>query len=220
MTAAPGTVPVVTLPLVEAIERTWAAIRERHPDTPPVVVTIGSGTIGERGQTRLGHFAEARWQVGDQAHAELFIGGEGLQRGASDVMATLLHEAAHGVAATRGIQDTSRQGRYHNRKFKTLAEEIGLSVEEDPKIGWSPSTLADGTATAYAAELERLTAALTAYRHPEPTGGRGKNKSAGNGVAAICQCDEPRRIRVRSVEMFEAAPILCGACKQPFTIDG
>jgi len=56
--------------------------------------------------------------------AELFVGGEGLRRGAREVLATLLHEAAHGVATTRGVKDTSRQGRYHNRRFAELGAAI------------------------------------------------------------------------------------------------
>jgi hypothetical protein len=215
---APGSVPVVTLPLVTAIEHTWSAIRDRHPDVPPVVVTLGSGTLGERGRARLGHFAAGRWQVGDDQHAELFIGGEGLQRGAADVLGTLLHEAAHGIASTREIQDTSRQGRYHNRAFRDLAGEVGLTVTSDPQLGYSPSELAPGTADEYAAQLVELSGALVAFRHPEPTGGRERNKSAGNGVAAVCSCPEPRRIRVRSRQQFDAGPIVCGICRQPFTI--
>jgi len=46
-----------------------------------------------------------------------------------DVLGTLLHEAAHGMAATRQIKDTSRQGRYHNRRFAELAAELGITVE-------------------------------------------------------------------------------------------
>lgn len=218
-TAGPGSVPRVTLPLVTAIEATWTAIRDRHPDVPPVVVTLGSGTLGERGNMRLGHFAAGRWQVGEDAHAELFVGGEGLQRGAADVLATLLHEAAHGIASTRDIQDTSRQGRYHNRRFKTLAEEVGLTVTDDPKIGYSPSELTTTAADTYAAQLDQLGAALTAYRHPEPTSGRGKNKSSGNGIVALCACPDPRRVRVRSREMFELGPITCGLCGEPFTAE-
>jgi len=214
----PGSVPVVTLPLVTAIEHTWSAIRERHPDVPPVVVTLGSGTLGERGQQRLGHFAAGRWQVGNDQHAELFVGGEGLQRGPSDVLATLLHEAAHGLASTRGVVDTSRQGRYHNQRFRDLAVEMGLTVTSDPKIGYSPSELAPGTADEYAAQLAELSGALVAFRHPEPVGGRDRNKTAGNGVAAVCSCPEPRRIRVRSRQQFEAGPIVCGICREPFTI--
>ena len=52
---------------------------------------------------------------------------------ASEVLATLLHEAAHALAHARGSKDTSRQGRYHNTKFKNCAEEVGLTVEHDDK---------------------------------------------------------------------------------------
>ena len=35
------------------------------------------------------------------------------------MLATLLHEAAHALARVREIQDTSRQGRYHNQRCST-----------------------------------------------------------------------------------------------------
>jgi hypothetical protein len=44
----------------------------------------------------------------------------GLARGAREVLATELHEAAHGLAAARGIRDTSRQSRYHNARYRRL----------------------------------------------------------------------------------------------------
>src|SRR3954454_25158467 len=101
--------------LVIALEVVWAEIRRRHPDVPPVIVTVGAGSIGApRGTLRLGHYAHARWRptttAGEApaAVAELFIGGEGLAHGAVNVLGTLLHEAAHGVAVTRGVKDTSR----------------------------------------------------------------------------------------------------------------
>lgn len=46
---------------------------------------------------------------------------------------------AHALAHVRGIKDTSRQGRWHNTKFKALAEELGIEVSKDPRIGWSPT---------------------------------------------------------------------------------
>src|SRR5262245_54596879 len=103
--------------LIASLDRVWAEIRARHPDTPPVVVTIGAGSIGTPpGVLKLGHFAAGRWQHDTQRLAELFIGAEGLQHGPIHVLGTLLHEASHGVAHTRGIKDTSRQGRFHNRR--------------------------------------------------------------------------------------------------------
>jgi hypothetical protein len=93
---------------------------------PPVLVTVGAGSIGARpGTLRLGHYAHARWRPAEAgetpAVAELFIGGEGLGREAASVLGTLLHEAAHGLAATRGIKDTSRAGAYHNKRFYLAA---------------------------------------------------------------------------------------------------
>jgi hypothetical protein len=67
----------------------------------------------------------------------VLVSGEGLQRGPVAVLGTLLHEAAHGLACARCIQDTSRQGRYHNRRYATLARELGLDVAHMQPIGWS-----------------------------------------------------------------------------------
>lgn len=86
---------------------------------PAVVLTLGSETLGVKaGEERLGHFAAGRWQYADARVPELIIGGEGLRRGALDVLAT----------HTRGIKDTSRQGRYHNSRYRTLAPGLGLDV--------------------------------------------------------------------------------------------
>jgi hypothetical protein len=54
-----------------------------------------------------------RWTAGEAVMPEVFVGGEGLIRGAASVLETLLHEAAHALAYVRDIKDTSRQGRYH-----------------------------------------------------------------------------------------------------------
>jgi hypothetical protein len=214
-TTRPGTVPVVTLPLQTAIETTWAAIQRHHPEVPAVVVTLGAA--GERrGGQHLGHFAPGRWQVGEELQGELFIGGEGLATDAEGLLITVLHAAAHGLATARNVQDTSRQGRYHNKAFRELAEEIGLTVEADSRTGWSPHALAPGTAGRYASALTDLTNALTAYRHPEPATGPTKNRTSYNGVSATCGCPEPRRFRVHRA-VLDLGPILCSICGQPFT---
>lgn len=40
-----------------------------------------------------------------------------------------------------GVQDTSRSGTYHNKKFKETAEAHGLTVEKGEKYGWHKTTL-------------------------------------------------------------------------------
>jgi hypothetical protein len=196
--------------LITALDRTWGAIQRRHPEVPAVVITLGQGFTGKT--AKYGHFADSRWQLGDNRVPEMFMGAEGLQRGARGTLGTLIHEAAHGVASVRGVQDTSRQGRFHNRRFKGIAEEMGLSIAQAPGTGWSSTTVPDGTAVLYKAEMRLLEAALVGFRHPEPRGGR---RSSNNPLPMICGCG--RRIRV-APRVIEAGPIGCGVCGQPFEV--
>jgi hypothetical protein len=141
----------------------------------------------------------------------VLVSGEGLQRGPVDVLGTLLHEAAHGLACGRSIQDTSRQGRYHNRRYATLAHELGLEVASIQPIGWSATTVPTQTANAYAGQVEELAAALVLWRRHEHRIGPGPRSR--NLLAATCGCG--RRIRVARATLAQA-PILCGACEEPF----
>jgi hypothetical protein len=199
--------------LVRTLEACWVRIRARHHDLPPAVLVTGSGTLGVRSGLRLGHFAASRWQgAGDGSLAEVFIGGEGAARGARDVLATLLHEATHALADQRGVKDTSRQGRYHNRRFKALAAELGLHVVHDPSLGWSPTTLTDATAAVYAQEIAALDAALTAYRMAEPLPPPRRPGS----VACVCTC--ARRIRI-APSVLALGLVICAVCGDPFEPD-
>lgn len=199
----------VSTNLVSAVAATWAGIRRRHHDVPDVVIALGSGA-GRRGMV-LGHFAAGVWDRGGQDLSELFLGAEGLREGARGVLVTLLHEGGHGMAATRGIKDTSRQGRYHNERYRGLAVEIGLDVTRHDQLGWSPSSLPEATAADYGDELGELSGALVAYRRTYgPAGGRG---GSNNGVAAKCGCN--RRIRV-SRTAYDQGPIVCGVCGVTF----
>ena len=205
----------ISSPMVAALEQAWADIRTRHHDLPPAVLVLGAGSIGvPAGALRLGHFAATRWtREHDQGErlAEVFIGGEGLARGPADVLGTLLHEAAHAIAHVRGSKDTSRQGRWHNARFKALAEELGIQVTEDPRLGWSPTTLPPATRDTYADTLAELGRALQLHRSPEAAGGG--RRSSNNAIACVCDCG--RRIRVaRSV--LAAGPITCGICGADF----
>ncbi|MEV0803406.1 hypothetical protein AB0I34_37340 [Kribbella sp. NPDC050281] len=202
-----------TAELVSALETAWAAIRTNHTEIPAVVIVVGSGTATK--QAKYGHFAPVRWQHGEQRLAEVLISGEGLKRPAEEVFTTLLHEAAHALADAREIKDTSRQGRWHNQKFAELAGELGLDATKDPKIGWSPCTLREQTATTYRTVLAGLRNALIAYRHPEALGGQAK-KNNNNAVACACEC--PRRIRVAKA-VLEQGEITCGICDSTFEPD-
>ena len=197
-------------PILKILEETWLEIRRWHPDIPPAVIIIASGTEGK--QARLGHHAPGRWNVAGQQYAEVMISGEGLRRTPHEVLGTLLHEAAHALAHARGIKDTSRQGRYHNKHYKTCAEQLGLAVEHDQRNGWSATTIADVTKIAYARQLADLAQAMTMWRHGETATGPATKRST-NLIAAACPCG--RSIRVAASTLAEA-PITCQACDGDF----
>lgn len=85
-----------------------------------------------------GHVTTSRvWKIKDEFRFELNIGAESLDRCIEDVVSTVLHEMVHIYNLMNDIQDVSRGGSYHNKRFKEKAESVGLVVEYDSRIGWS-----------------------------------------------------------------------------------
>ena len=195
--------------LLAVLEEVWTAIRRNHPQIPPVVIIIASGTSVK--QPRLGHHAARRWHHGSSEYAEVMISGEALRRTPADVLGILLHEAAHALADARGITDTSRQGRYHNKKYALLAAELGLEAAEDSRFGWTVTTVPAATAGHYASQLALLDTAMTLWRIDEHAPRAARRDT--NLIAATCPCG--RKIRVAASTLREA-PILCQGCDGHF----
>ena len=72
---------------------------------------------------------------------EINLCAEHLARPFSEISATLIHEMVHLLNLQNGVQDTSRGGTYHNKRFKQTAEEHGLIIEQHPKYGWTITSL-------------------------------------------------------------------------------
>lgn len=77
-----------------------------------------------------------RGKDGEQRH-ELNIGAEYLTRPIEEVVATMIHEMVHLYNLKNNIQDCSRGGSYHNKKFKEKAEKCGLIIEHHNTYGWT-----------------------------------------------------------------------------------
>jgi hypothetical protein len=199
--------------LVAALEDSWNAIRANHPEIPAAVVIVGPGT--GNGRAVWGHFSGMRWQrMNDETrYSEIMVAGEGLQRPTADVLGTLLHEAAHALADARGIKDTSRQGRWHNKQFAKLANELGLTTEPDDKTGYATG-MPHLTVERYGSTITALKAAITLFRHPEAEKPKKKRDNSNNPVALECAC--PRKIRVAPT-VLEQGPITCDVCEHPFS---
>ena len=92
-----------------------------------------------------GHFSlrDDTWISKKGATHEINIGAGTLSRPIEEVVATLLHEMVHYDSFVRGVQDCSRGGTYHNRKFRDSAEAHGLIVNHHDKYGWTITTPSD-----------------------------------------------------------------------------
>ena len=85
-----------------------------------------------------GHFTTKRiWKDDRKESYEINLGAETLHRPIEEVIATLIHEMVHQYCAENDIQDTSRGGTYHNKRFKKEAEKRGLIITYNHRIGFS-----------------------------------------------------------------------------------
>jgi hypothetical protein len=223
----PYSSPATGSAVVTVLELVWAQIRSEHPELPEIVMVTGSAYVGP---SRWGHFRKAGWtEAGvDVERGEMFIAGECLAKGARFTLETILHEAAHVLAAVRDVKDTSRQGRWHNAQFRKFAEEMGLAYQgetADKSRGFSDMLLTAETEERYARltdELNRQITMMIKLRGTEsgngekitlpPAEGGG---AAGGRIKLTCACSEPRILRV-SKKTAEAGLITCGVCFEGF----
>ena len=70
------------------------------------------------------------------AQHEVGISSQWISRPITDVVSTICHECCHHYSYLKGIQDVSRSGYWHNKRFKEVAEQHGLIVEKHPKVGY------------------------------------------------------------------------------------
>jgi len=192
--------------VVAGLESALGDIRRRHPDVPEAAIALAGS------RRKWGHWAHKSWVRGEVIMDELFVSGEGLRRDIRDTLTVLLHEAAHGIGARRGIQNTSRNGCYHNKRYKALAEEVGLVVERVGSRGWTGTSCPDQTFDSYASTVVRLEKAIALWRKGDQANGRTPARTL---ALAVCQCD--RKIRVAPTVYLEG-PITCGRCGELFSV--
>lgn len=92
-----------------------------------------------------GHFSlrDDTWVSKKGSTHEINIGAGTLARPIEEVAATLLHEMVHYHNYVNGVQDCSRGGTYHNRRFRDSAEDHGLIVNHHDKYGWTITSPSD-----------------------------------------------------------------------------
>lgn len=134
---------------------------DKFDNTLPVPVI----TIQKTGGKTLGHFTlDKVWNNKnnsdsdeEESYYEINIDPRWFcDRTADDVVETLLHEMVHYCNKISEIKDCN--GNVHNKKFKTLAEKVGLVVEKGKSVGYG-----------YTSASNELKAYIDTKIHPNET---------------------------------------------------
>lgn len=103
-----------------------------HGELPVPIITVQSkpGTYGHCSVAKV-------WQRPDGGAYELNIAAEVLNYPIEETLDSMIHELAHLFCRQHGIQEVSRGGTYHNKRFKEEAERRGLECYRTEMYGWN-----------------------------------------------------------------------------------
>jgi hypothetical protein len=227
-----------------------SAAARRQEELPGLVETLQDDvvlTTGGTSRPAYGWFAEDAWRYGDRHVHELFLNADRSLphpsvSTAEGALVTLLHEACHVWAKLTGVRDTSRENRYHNRRFAEIALAIGLAVEKDSAIGHCTPALSPWARADYADLLGELERGLVLAREPKLTlagisgpdtddevdeDGEDGDATGSSGtvtsskyVFASCGCQDARQhpITIRVAKgSWRPGVICCSICQVPFS---
>ena len=211
----PLKVPVIagntpTVAILSALDSALSIVRETNPSIPTalaVVISTGRGKFH-------GSFQASQWEDTDTTGAvlgkrhELVMSSESLARGGKDTLVTLIHEAMHAQAHATGVKDTSRQGRFHNDKFRSLAEGAGLTCSKDSGGSCTTTGLQTWAEKLYAPVIEALDTVLTTHRIKVTA----KVAPPKLTVRVQCGCQSPVTLPVKWFSDHGQENMLCALC--------
>lgn len=132
-------------PVIEKLENLFSKFNKQFYNgelETPVITVSPDTTKGAYGWcTSWKAWKKAGTDDKDAGYYEINMCAEHLNRDFTELCGTLLHEMVHLWNLQNNVQDTSRGGTYHNKKFKEVAEQHGLHIEQHPKHGWTITTL-------------------------------------------------------------------------------
>ncbi len=176
---------------------------------PDVVITIQSSPKS------YGYITTQKvWKDNGNNYYEINISAEHLSRPIENVLATLMHEMVHLYCMINGIADTSKNGRYHNKRFQAEAQKRDLKIEYAQYIGYSitsPTESFIGMIRKHGllANIDRCR--VSGDAPPSPVGGNDDDtkKKKGSTRKYVCKsCG----ISVRATKDVN---IICGDCMCP-----
>lgn len=179
--------------------------------TPIITVQSKPGTYGHSSTAKV-------WKRPEDNAYEINIAAEVLSYPIEETIDTMLHEMVHLYCREHGIKEVSRGGMYHNKKFKEIAEDHGLTCVQTGKYGWNTTpgdNLLEYALSKGWSEIKINRGTLPPFPHIGATG------TASAGAATIPGEKRPSSTRKlicpccgQSVRATKKVNILCGDCMQ------
>ncbi len=139
-----------------------------------------------------------------RTRSEVVITDDALRDGGAAVVNVLVHEAVHAVAMQRSANETSRRDhRYHNGRFRSLGQQMGLVAGERHKHhGWSSMRLSQDALAYYQRDIVAVDAPIVI-----PTG---EDPPPPSRLLLDCACDSLFRAPRRDLRPRAAICTKCG----------
>ena len=198
-------------PVIKQLETLFSKFNDRfyNGELPKPIITVSpDNTSGAYGWcTSWKAWTDKEGAEIDEGYYEINLCAEYLSRPIELVAETLLHEMVHLYNLQQKVQDTSRSGTYHNKRYKEAAEKHGLNCDKDSKYGWTKTSLND-EAKAFVDSLQNTKFEL--FRKKVPKIGKGTSKKS-NSRKYVCPCCGT------IVRATKEVSIICGVCFSPDT---
>lgn len=182
--------------------------------TPIITVQSRPGTWGHCSNSKV-------WKRKDNDTYEMNIAAEAVNGPIEEIVDTLIHEMVHLYCRENGIQEVSRGGKYHNKRFKELAEAKGLKCVEDGQNGWNTSPEGNDALLEYI--LEKGWTEIQIGRGAISRYGIALPGAASGGAATVPGTKAPSSTRKyqcpkcrNSFRATKDINVICGDCMIPF----
>lgn len=141
---------------------------------------------------------EKTWVSEDESRYCLTLNSDLLNKEIEVIVTAILHELCHLYCVQHNIREVSRGATYHNKRFKEVANKVGLEVKYNGSDGWEETTPSN--------QLIEYIGKAGWVRLPMSTINNRKVGSRGNVRKYQCPCCG------NSVRATKEVNIICGDC--------
>lgn len=151
-------------------------------------------TIQKTRPNNLGHFTLGKvWKNKNEesneelSKYEININPINLNRSVEEIIGTVQHEMVHYANKLSEIKDCN--GQIHNKKFKVLAESVGLICEKSKKYGWGFTELSNSFKEYIAEKINPKSEVFDYFRSVELKASKTREKKTFKYVCPHCGLD-------------------------------